>query len=539
MSQSEAAPVTCSNREALRESLNKSSSAVVPDKHVPAAARPKEKSNERTGDPKHSSVLAGTEDTRESLGKEVRGDISGEGQRIPKAVPKATGAEERKGEIAVDASGNKSKEGKGDPKSDQAPIDAKGGPVGAENGNEGKKGKASPTKAVMDCGVESISEAVEALAKASDAGAKDPPGGKKNAGNEKSEKLDGSNHVGTKESNAKISANTKGESHATGGSNKLEASGKDMNTKPDTVAGLKTTKSGGNGPPANQVTGSDSKPEEVALEKPTQQSEQPNGNGESEAKSSSEGSPPHEAAKAQKQKQKQPETPKRPRIIIPKPPREEDEAVTPVTTHVAAMLSTLEGKGVPVVDLMQEMISSGKKPAARVRGSQGNDSVHAKKRQQQSPLISLASPLITSGSTGEKRRRKKIARKLFGSREMAMAQKRARGMEEAASANTTSRMQTLPAATSTHRAESRAAPSLTRRGSAQAIWSGPPDEKIEGGWPPGWTKKIFRRMNGATKGSTDRYWYTPVTQRKLRSMKEVARFMGHLRDNGGDEQAAW
>jgi Methyl-CpG binding domain len=75
--------------------------------------------------------------------------------------------------------------------------------------------------------------------------------------------------------------------------------------------------------------------------------------------------------------------------------------------------------------------------------------------------------------------------------------------------------------------------------SAVEVYSGEPNEPLEGGWPPGWTKKIFERPSGATKGTHDRYWYTPITKRKLRSMIEVNRFLAALGESNGDEDEAW
>lgn len=71
------------------------------------------------------------------------------------------------------------------------------------------------------------------------------------------------------------------------------------------------------------------------------------------------------------------------------------------------------------------------------------------------------------------------------------------------------------------------------------VWSGKPDEPLAGGWPDGWTKKLFERPSGKTKGSRDRYWYSPVTKRKFRSMVEVNSFMAALLQSKGDEDAAW
>jgi hypothetical protein len=70
-------------------------------------------------------------------------------------------------------------------------------------------------------------------------------------------------------------------------------------------------------------------------------------------------------------------------------------------------------------------------------------------------------------------------------------------------------------------------------------YSGPPDEPIEGGWPAGWTKSVVKRQSGATAGTQDSYWYTPTLEYKLRSMKEVKRFMAALATAKGDEKEAW
>ena len=81
--------------------------------------------------------------------------------------------------------------------------------------------------------------------------------------------------------------------------------------------------------------------------------------------------------------------------------------------------------------------------------------------------------------------------------------------------------------------------SPSTRSPAQEVWSGPPDEAIPGGWPDGWTKKLFERPTGKTKGTKDRYWYSPKTQKKFRSMIEVNRFMDALKQANGDEDRAW
>jgi hypothetical protein len=62
----------------------------------------------------------------------------------------------------------------------------------------------------------------------------------------------------------------------------------------------------------------------------------------------------------------------------------------------------------------------------------------------------------------------------------------------------------------------------TQRLAPEPVWVGTPTEDLEGGWPTGWTKKVFERKSGATKGGKDRYWYSPINGFKLRSMVEGA-----------------
>lgn len=74
---------------------------------------------------------------------------------------------------------------------------------------------------------------------------------------------------------------------------------------------------------------------------------------------------------------------------------------------------------------------------------------------------------------------------------------------------------------------------------AKEVESGPPTEPLEGGWPAGWIRRTFERQSGGTKGSTDKYWYSPMTNKKFRSMAEIKRFFVHLKACRGDEEAAW
>ena len=71
------------------------------------------------------------------------------------------------------------------------------------------------------------------------------------------------------------------------------------------------------------------------------------------------------------------------------------------------------------------------------------------------------------------------------------------------------------------------------------VYSGPPTEKLDGGWPEGWTKKAFERQGtSSTDGRKDNYWYTPKKNYKLRSLPEVKRVMAALIETRGDETQA-
>jgi hypothetical protein len=54
-----------------------------------------------------------------------------------------------------------------------------------------------------------------------------------------------------------------------------------------------------------------------------------------------------------------------------------------------------------------------------------------------------------------------------------------------------------------------------------------------------WMRKEFRRLRVSSKVRSDKYWYSPITHRKFRSMNEVKRFLTHLKTTNGDEDAAY
>mmetsp|Transcript_16808 Transcript_16808/g.24871 ORF Transcript_16808/g.24871 Transcript_16808/m.24871 type:complete len:181 (+) Transcript_16808:25-567(+) len=47
---------------------------------------------------------------------------------------------------------------------------------------------------------------------------------------------------------------------------------------------------------------------------------------------------------------------------------------------------------------------------------------------------------------------------------------------------------------------------------AKPVWEGPADEEF---LPSGWTKKVFQRNSGATKGRKDTYWYSPLYNEEI------------------------
>ncbi|KAL3943305.1 MAG: hypothetical protein SGBAC_002633 [Bacillariaceae sp.] len=81
----------------------------------------------------------------------------------------------------------------------------------------------------------------------------------------------------------------------------------------------------------------------------------------------------------------------------------------------------------------------------------------------------------------------------------------------------------------------RGSPSASK---AKLLSEGPPTENLEGGWPEGWVKRVYERASGVTKGSTDKYWYTPINGLKLRSIVEVRRFLKALKTTNGNENEA-
>ena len=57
--------------------------------------------------------------------------------------------------------------------------------------------------------------------------------------------------------------------------------------------------------------------------------------------------------------------------------------------------------------------------------------------------------------------------------------------------------------------------------------------------PEGWTAKTYQRRGGSTVGSSDTYYYSPVTQIKFRSKNKIQIFVEILQEVEGDEKKAF
>jgi len=78
-----------------------------------------------------------------------------------------------------------------------------------------------------------------------------------------------------------------------------------------------------------------------------------------------------------------------------------------------------------------------------------------------------------------------------------------------------------------------------RNGASKEVWSGAPNDELEGGWPEGWLKETRERTRGTCKRQTDSYWYSPIEKKMFRSLNEVRCFLRALNMFNGDEAKAW
>ncbi len=86
--------------------------------------------------------------------------------------------------------------------------------------------------------------------------------------------------------------------------------------------------------------------------------------------------------------------------------------------------------------------------------------------------------------------------------------------------------------------QSKTSPNKT--GGSLLVASGLPTDALGEGleWPKGWTKIKKQRLGGASAGTFDCYWISPILKFRLRSLPEVRKFLRALQANGGDEVLA-
>jgi hypothetical protein len=58
-------------------------------------------------------------------------------------------------------------------------------------------------------------------------------------------------------------------------------------------------------------------------------------------------------------------------------------------------------------------------------------------------------------------------------------------------------------------------------------------------WTERWTKRIYQRTTGESKGRFDSYWYSPKHHFKFRSLREVEAYMKIAKETDNDEELAW
>jgi hypothetical protein len=74
---------------------------------------------------------------------------------------------------------------------------------------------------------------------------------------------------------------------------------------------------------------------------------------------------------------------------------------------------------------------------------------------------------------------------------------------------------------------------------SNCVYSGSvPKDDVPGHDLTGWRKETYKRASGATKGTTDSYWFTPHLNMRLRSRAEIVRFFEALPQCHGDEAEA-
>lgn len=70
------------------------------------------------------------------------------------------------------------------------------------------------------------------------------------------------------------------------------------------------------------------------------------------------------------------------------------------------------------------------------------------------------------------------------------------------------------------------------------IYEGAPNKTLPGGveWPLGWKQVTIQRIIGGSQKAKDSYFFSPQTSFRLRSLKDVVRFLGELKKYDGNER---
>jgi hypothetical protein len=195
---------------------------------------------------------------------------------------------------------------------------------------------------------------------------------------------------------------------------------------------------------------------------------------------------------------------------------------SPATPHQAAALEKLSSQSSPATphQALAPVAEVDPRPTtnsltAKVQTAAAKRSAEKTKRVAETSPIPAKKQKVAPGSNSSAANKKRLAE---------------------TSPISSKKQKTAPGSKSSAKSNGRATP---KKRQPNETYYGPPDDPIEGGWPAGWKKSVVQRQSGATAGTQDRYWYTPNLEYKLRSMKEVKRFMAALAAAKGDEKEAW
>lgn len=148
-------------------------------------------------------------------------------------------------------------------------------------------------------------------------------------------------------------------------------------------------------------------------------------------------------------------------------------------------------------------------------GSWVNSQIPSSRSLESKPEDLLVAPIIPRP---KKRPAAKSLLKLLGQSHITRPLKKVKSVEAKTEKQSPGRAKSPGRGRTTQsKAPAESVPSAAK---AKMLSEGPPTESLEGGWPEGWVKRVYERASGATKGSTDKYWYSPINGIKLRSIVE-------------------